>query len=78
MGGIVAEVFSLTANKVIRTIEINGYLVHRFRLDFRIASTVFSVSACWRFWQLVKQANIIHYHFPWPFMDMVYFVNIKS
>jgi rhamnosyl/mannosyltransferase len=71
--GIEVDVLSLTPHKVPRTIEIDGYLVHRARLDFQIASTGFSVSAFWRFFQLAKQADVIHYHFPWPFMDVVHF-----
>ncbi len=71
--GIKVDVLSLTANKAPRTIELDGYLVHRARLDFQIASTGFSVSAFWRFYQLAKQADIIHYHYPWPFMDVVHF-----
>ena len=72
--GVQVDVLSLTANKAPRTIEIDGYLAHRARLDFQIASTGFSISAFWRFYQLAKQADIIHYHFPWPFMDVVHFV----
>jgi rhamnosyl/mannosyltransferase len=71
--GIHVDVLSLTANKDRRTIEIDGYLAHRARLDFQIASTGFSISAFWRFYQLAKQADIIHYHYPWPFMDVVHF-----
>ena len=71
--GIHVDVLSLTANKDRRTIEIDGYLAHRARLDFQIASTGFSIFAFWRFYQLAKQADIIHYHNPWPFMDVVHF-----
>jgi rhamnosyl/mannosyltransferase len=72
--GIRVDVLSLTANKDHRVIEVDGYLAHRARLDFQIASTGFSISAFWRFYQLAKQADIIHYHYPWPFMDVVHFV----
>jgi rhamnosyl/mannosyltransferase len=71
--GVETDVLSLTAEKVPRTVEINGYLVHRARLDFQIASTGFSVSVFSRFSQLARKADVIHYHFPWPFMDVVHF-----
>jgi O-antigen biosynthesis rhamnosyltransferase len=71
--GVTSEVLSLTPERVERTIEINGYLVHRARLDLQIASTGFSASAFLRFSQLAKKADVIHYHFPWPFMDVVHF-----
>ncbi len=72
--GLEIDVLSLSNHKDLRVIEIDGYRVHRARLDFEIASTGFSISAFWRFFQLAKQADIIHYHYPWPFMDVVHFV----
>ena len=72
--GLEIDVLSLSNHKDLRTIEIDGYRVHRARLDFQIASTGFSISAFWRFFQLAKHADIIHYHYPWPFMDVVHFV----
>ena len=71
--GVKTDVLSLTPHRVPRTIEIDGYLAHRARLDLQIASTGFSVSAFLRFSQLAKNADVIHYHFPWPFMDVVHF-----
>ncbi|MCF7966211.1 MAG: glycosyltransferase family 4 protein [Methylobacter tundripaludum] len=71
--GVKTDVLSLTPDRVPRTIEIDGYLTHRARLDLQIASTGFSFSAFLRFAQLAKQADVIHYHFPWPFMDVVHF-----
>ena len=71
--GVKTDVLSLTRERVPRTIEIDGYLAHRARLDMQIASTGFSMSAFLRFAQLAKQADVIHYHFPWPFMDVVHF-----
>ena len=71
--GVNTDVLSLTPKQVPRTVEIDGYLAHRARLNFQIASTGFSISAFLRFAQLAKQADVIHYHFPWPFMDVVHF-----
>ena len=71
--GIHMDVLSLTPDRVPRTIALDGYLAHRARLDVQIASTGFSASAFLRFAQLAKKADVIHYHFPWPFMDLVHF-----
>lgn len=77
--GVETDVLSLTRDRVALTTENDGYLTHRAKLDFEIASTGFSVSAFWRFSQLAKQADVIHYHFPWPFMDVVHFAsNVKK
>lgn len=72
--GLEVDVLSLSTHKDLRTIEIEGYRVHRAHLDFKIASSDFSFSVLWRFFQLAKHADIIHYHFPWPLMDVVHFV----
>jgi len=71
--GVQTDVLSLTPERAPRTTEIDGYLAHRARLDFQIASTGFSASVFLRFAQLAKKADVIHYHFPWPLMDMVHF-----
>jgi rhamnosyl/mannosyltransferase len=74
--GVKTDVLSLTPERAPRTIEIDGYLLHRTRLDMEIASTGFSILAFLRFAQLAKQADVIHYHFPWPFMDVVHFATM--
>lgn len=77
--GVETEVLSLTRDREASTIENDGYLTHRAKLDFHIASTGFSVSAFSRFSKLAKQADVIHFHFPWPFMDVVHFAtNVKK
>lgn len=50
-------------------VPYNGYRLHRARRDFEIASTGFSTSVLPRFRRLAAEADIVHYHFPWPFMD---------
>jgi len=71
--GVQTDVLSLTRGDGPRVMEMDGYRLHRTRLDLQIASTGFSVSAFFRFAQLARQADVIHYHFPWPFMDVVHF-----
>lgn len=71
--GIRMDVLSLTAAGGARTIEMDGYRVHRVRRDWQIASTGFSVSAFARFAHLAERADVLHFHYPWPFMDAVYF-----
>jgi len=71
--GIETDVLSLTPNIQARTMEYNGYLVHQAKRDLQIASTGFSASVFFRFSELAKKADVIHYHFPWPFMDVVHF-----
>ncbi len=71
--GVVTEVLSLSHVMVDRTVELDGHKVHRCRANFEIASTPFSLAAFLRFKQLAKEADLIHYHFPYPFADLLHF-----
>ncbi len=71
--GIDAEILTLTRDKQNLEIEYEGRPVHRAPLDLEIASAGFSWSALTRFKQLAAKADVIHYHFPWPFMDIAHF-----
>jgi len=71
--GVETEVLSLSSAKSAVTTTVDGYLTHRARLNFEIASTGFSISAFARFAALARHADVVHYHYPWPFMDVVHF-----
>ena len=72
--GVENEVLTLTRDAGRPLIEFEGHKVHRAHLNFEIASTGFSWSALSRFVELAKQADVVHYHFPWPFMDIAHFL----
>lgn len=46
--------------------------VHRFPLSWEAASNGVSVKAWSSFGALSEWADIIHYHFPWPFADLMH------
>ena len=72
--GVESTVLTLSPHKVSRVTQVNGHSVHRCRSIFQIASTDFSLSVFYRFNELAKAADVIHYHFPWPFMDLVHLI----
>ncbi|UMR31289.1 glycosyltransferase family 4 protein [Massilia sp. MB5] len=72
--GVSNEVLTLTRNGGPAQMEIEGHLVHRVPLDFEIASNAFSFAAIRRLARLARKADVIHYHFPWPFMDLAHFM----
>ena len=72
--GVEVEVLTLSPNVVDRDIKVDQHLVHRCRSNFEIASTPFSLSAFYRFKQLVDKADLVHYHFPYPFTDILHFL----
>lgn len=71
--GISVDVLSLARQAAPEPLEMDGYRIYRSKLDFEIASTGVSVSVMSRFAQLAEAADIVHYHYPWPFMDVVHF-----
>lgn len=69
--GIESDVLSLSPNPAVEPLDFDGHRVFQVKLDFVVASTGFSRAAFGRFRDLSRQADIIHYHFPWPFMDLL-------
>ncbi|WP_404401323.1 glycosyltransferase [Pelagibacterium halotolerans] len=52
--------------------QVGRHSVYPVRRDFEIASSGFSISAFGEFRRLSSDADIVHYHFPWPMGDMLY------
>lgn len=73
--GAQVDVLALNTQGNATPVFRNGHTVHSASLDFQIASTGFSASVFRKFSQLAREADLIHYHFPWPFMDVVHFVS---
>ncbi|MEH6446050.1 MAG: glycosyltransferase [Oceanospirillaceae bacterium] len=63
---------TLSPSVVDGSVEVDGHLVHRCRSNFEVASTPFSASEFLRFRQMAKIADIVHYHFPYPFADILH------
>ena len=64
------DVLCLSAENAGRNFNIANHSVHAAKEDFYIASTGFSWSAIVEFRRLAEKADVIHYHFPWPYMDL--------
>ncbi|WP_347290667.1 glycosyltransferase [Kluyvera georgiana] len=77
--GIESTVFTLSRKAAILDDKIANHSIYRVKKDFEIASTPFSFSAISKFKKIANDADIIHYHFPYPFMDFMHFAaNIKK
>lgn len=72
--GISAEVLTLSPNPAPERIQVAGHWVTRARQDLYIASTGFSREVFSRFSDMAANADIVHFHFPWPMMDVVHFM----
>ncbi|MDG4893873.1 glycosyltransferase [Mesorhizobium sp. WSM4976] len=71
--GVETEVLSLSRTPEENTRRLDGHMAVKARLDFELASTGFSREAFRKFRVLAGGADLVHYHFPWPFMDIVHF-----
>lgn len=72
--GIKSTVFSLSKQRNVDSMILGNHVVYYARTSFEIASTPFSLYAIDRFKELAKSADIIHYHFPYPYMDLLHFI----
>lgn len=71
--GVDGEVLTLSADRDPTELMVGTHKVHRARLDMQVASTGFSFSALGQLKCLARDADLVHYHFPWPFMDVAHF-----
>lgn len=76
--GIDAQVLSLSPQGAERNIQVGEHLARTSQLDLHLASTGFSLSVFRDFAEMAREADIINYHFPWPFMDIVHFLSKVS
>jgi rhamnosyl/mannosyltransferase len=72
--GFAPCVLSTHFNYQEQVVVYNGYQVIFEKANWEIASCPFSWNALIRFKKIVKQFDVIHYHFPWPFMDLLQFI----
>ncbi len=68
------RIFTLSRNPEPATLQLPEAEVYRFPLTFEIASCGFSITGVLGFKKLVEWADIVHYHFPWPYGDLLHFL----
>lgn len=72
--GVSNEVLTLTRGADLRPFEFEGHTVRRVPLDLNIASNGISFAAFGALKRRAAACDVVHYHFPWPFMDLAHFV----
>ncbi|WP_426115193.1 glycosyltransferase family 4 protein [Massilia sp. PWRC2] len=71
--GATSEVLTLTTSDQLAPIAFEGHTIYRVHRDLNIASTGIALAAFGELKRRAAQADIVHYHFPWPFMDLAHF-----
>jgi len=72
--GLKVDVLSLSPDLGDETSWFENHTLHRVRRNLEIASTGISLRSIRRFAALARHADVVHYHHPWPFADIVHFL----
>jgi glycosyltransferase involved in cell wall biosynthesis len=72
--GVTNQVLSLSRKPNLQPFEFEGHMVHRVPQNFELASNAVSVQAIGQLARMAAKADVVHYHFPWPFMDLAHFM----
>ena len=70
--GIKNKILILSPNPKKDSIKLEGYEVFQAKQIFFLASTGFSITAFFQFKKLIKDIDIVHYHFPNPYADLLH------
>ncbi len=76
--GIDSTVLSLSRDPGRNTVTLDGHRAIKASILLEPASTPFSLDALRKFRELAREADIIHYHFPWPFMDVAHLLHARG
>lgn len=71
--GLEHEVLTLSPHPDPAELRFDNHRVVRARENFNIASTGLSLEVFARYQEMAAEADIVHFHFPWPMMDLVHF-----
>jgi rhamnosyl/mannosyltransferase len=74
MHNVQSTVLTLSRRGNIDNARIGIQHVFYSKTNFEVASTPFSLDCISKFKILAEEADIIHYHFPYPFMDLLHFI----
>ena len=70
--GVESRVFTLSTNPSPREIQAPEGRVVRVKQTFEVASCGFTFGGLAEFRRQVAWADVVHYHFPWPFADIMH------
>ena len=70
--GVTSRVFALSDEPYPRRLPRVECEVVRVRKTFEVASCGFALTGLRRFAQELEWADLVHYHYPWPFSDLMH------
>lgn len=73
--GVSNQIFTLSRQADVTPVLHDGATtIVRAPIDIEVASTPMSLRAFWRFRTAASKADLIHYHYPWPFGDLLHLI----
>lgn len=72
--GIDTRIMYLAPGRKVRRVRRDGITAYRFPQDGQVASMGLSWSLLWAYRRLTAWADVLHFHFPWPYGDLVHLV----
>lgn len=70
--GVESRVFCLSRDPTPSQLDSEGGIIVRVQQSFEIASCGFCFGGLAEFARQVEWADLVHYHFPWPFADVMH------
>ncbi|WP_080394683.1 glycosyltransferase family 4 protein [Pseudomonas syringae] len=68
-----SQVLTLSPTPSPARLQVADHHVMRVKENFNLASTGFSAQVFSQFKEMAAEADLVHFHFPWPLMDLVHF-----
>lgn len=72
--GVESQVLTISQNPSPAQLQVADHQVTRAKENFNLASTGLSMRVFSQFKEMAAEADLVHFHFPWPLMDLVHFV----
>lgn len=72
--GVDSRIAYLAPAQRVRRVRQDGITAYRFPQDGQVASMGLSWSLLFAYRRLAEWADILHFHFPWPYADFVHWV----
>ena len=70
---IESQVLTISQNPYPARVQVADHLVTRAKENLNLASTGLSMRVFGQFKEMAAEADVVHFHFPWPLMDLVHF-----
>ena len=71
--GVESQVLTISQDPSPARLQVADHQVTRAKENFNLASTGLSMRVFSQFKEMAAEADLVHFHFPWPLMDLVHF-----